>query len=110
MGLSGSGINEENHIVNGSWIAWLIDDSIGDILSVPFCPLSFCPRTRYNGVHQTPTPRYLDSFIITVLCKDIFHAMITKIGFMAHPRSESIYLMKFIKSCTQIVDTQSCQW
>ena len=45
MGLSGSGINEENHIVNGSWIAWLIDDSIGAILSVPFCPLPFCPRT-----------------------------------------------------------------
>ena len=33
MGLSGSGINEENHIVNGSWIAWLIDTSIGAILS-----------------------------------------------------------------------------
>jgi len=35
MGLSGSGINEENHniIVSGSWIAWLIDDSIGTILS-----------------------------------------------------------------------------
>ena len=50
MGLSGSGINEENHIVNGSWIAWLIDDSIGAILSVPFCPLLFCPRTfqRYE--------------------------------------------------------------
>ena len=36
MGLSGSGINEENHIVNGSWIAWFIDD-----LSVPFCPYHF---------------------------------------------------------------------
>ena len=33
MGLSGSGINEENHIVNRSSIAWLIDDSIGAILS-----------------------------------------------------------------------------
>ena len=33
MGLSGSGITEENHIVNGSWIAWSIDDSIGAILS-----------------------------------------------------------------------------
>ena len=43
MGLSGSGINEENHIVNGSWIAWLIDDSIGAILSVPFCPYHFVP-------------------------------------------------------------------
>jgi len=26
-------INEENHIVSGSWIAWLINDSIGTILS-----------------------------------------------------------------------------
>ena len=42
MGLSESGINEENDIVNGSWIAWLIDDFIGAILSVPFCPLPFC--------------------------------------------------------------------
>ena len=41
MGLSGSEIYEENHIVNGSWIAWLIDDSIGTILSVPFCPYHF---------------------------------------------------------------------
>ena len=46
MGLSGSGINEESHIVGGSRIAWLIDDSIGTILSVPFCPISFCPRTQ----------------------------------------------------------------
>src|SRR6218665_1997767 len=45
MGLSGSRINEENHIVNGSRIACLIHDSIGAILSVPFCPLPFCPRT-----------------------------------------------------------------
>ena len=51
MGLSGSGINEENHIVNGSWIALLIDDSIGAILSVPFCPLPFCPRTAL-GIHR----------------------------------------------------------
>ena len=36
MGLSGSGINEENHIVNGSWIAWLIDNSISAILSVGY--------------------------------------------------------------------------
>jgi len=43
MGLSGSGINKENHIVSGSWIAWLIDYSFGTILSVPFCPLPFCP-------------------------------------------------------------------
>src|SRR6218665_177225 len=50
MGLSESGINEENRIVNGSWIALLIDDSIGAILSVPFCPLPFCPRTAYS--HQ----------------------------------------------------------
>src|SRR6218665_3343398 len=43
MGLCGSWINEENHIVNGSWIAWAIDDSIGAILSVPFCPYHFVP-------------------------------------------------------------------
>ena len=43
MGQSGSGINEENHIVSGSWIAWLIDDSIGPILSVPFCLYHFVP-------------------------------------------------------------------
>ena len=43
MGLSGSGINEENHIVTGSWIARLIDDSIGTILSVPFCLYHFVP-------------------------------------------------------------------
>ena len=41
MGLSGREMNEENHIVNGSWIAWLIDDSIGAILSVRFCPYYF---------------------------------------------------------------------
>ena len=33
----------------------------------------------------------LDSFIITMLAKDIFHAMITKMGFTAGPKSESIY-------------------
>jgi len=33
MSLSGSGINEENYIVSGSWIAWLIDDFISAILS-----------------------------------------------------------------------------
>ena len=43
MGLSGSGINEKNHIVSGSWIAWLIDDSIGTILSVLFCFYRFVP-------------------------------------------------------------------
>src|SRR6218665_2092070 len=43
MGLSGSGINEENHIVSGSWIACLIVDYIGTILSVPFCPYHFVP-------------------------------------------------------------------
>ena len=43
MGLSASGINEENHIVSGSWIAWLIDDSVGTILFVPFCPYHFVP-------------------------------------------------------------------
>ena len=42
MGLNGSGINEENHIVSGSWTTELIDDSIGTIFSVPFCP-----RTAY---------------------------------------------------------------
>ena len=41
LGLSGSGINEENHIVSGSWIAELIDNSISTILSVPFCPYHF---------------------------------------------------------------------
>ena len=41
MGLSGSRINEENHIVSGSWIAGFIDDSIDIILSVPFCPYHF---------------------------------------------------------------------
>ena len=43
MGLSGSGINEENYIVSGTWIAWLIDDSIGTIFSVPFSPYHFVP-------------------------------------------------------------------
>jgi len=33
MGLRGSVTNEENHIVSGSWIACLTDDSIGTILS-----------------------------------------------------------------------------
>ena len=46
MGLSESGINEENNFASGRWIASLIDDSIGTILSVPFCNLSFFPRTR----------------------------------------------------------------
>src|SRR6218665_1387796 len=41
MGLSGSGINEETHIVSGSWIAGLVDDSIGTILSMLFCPYHF---------------------------------------------------------------------
>ena len=55
MGVSESGISEENHIVSRSWIAWLTDDSIGTILSVyhfvrtilsvPFCPIPFCYRT-----------------------------------------------------------------
>ena len=44
MGLSGSRIDEENHIVNGSWIAWLIN---GTILSVPFCSYYF---VRYHLV------------------------------------------------------------
>jgi len=56
MGLSGSGINEENHIVSVSWIAWLIDNSIGTILSVPFCPRTavvvccWCNKRRYNTI------------------------------------------------------------
>jgi len=33
VGLSGSGINEKNHIVSGSWIVLLIHDSIQTILS-----------------------------------------------------------------------------
>ena len=33
MGLSGSGINEENHMVSESWIVWLIYDFIRTILS-----------------------------------------------------------------------------
>jgi len=36
MGLSG--INDKNHIVSGSWIAWIIHDSIRTILSIPFRP------------------------------------------------------------------------
>jgi len=43
---------------------------------------------RYIGRHQTPIPGCQDSLIITVHCKDIFHAMIVKMGFTAHPRSE----------------------
>ena len=40
----------KNHIVNGSGIDILIDDFIGKVLSVPFCPyhfvcIPFCPRT-----------------------------------------------------------------
>ena len=59
MGPSGSGIYEENHIASGSWIACLIDDSIGaiffrTILSVPFCPLPFCPRTVGPNVWIMP--------------------------------------------------------
>ena len=64
------------------------------------------------GVHQTPIPKipiffkiYLDSFIITVLKKSIFYAMIIRLGFTAGSKSESIYLMKFMKFCTHILDT-----
>jgi len=49
MGQRGSGVNEENHIVNGTWITWLIDDSISAIFSVPFYPLPFCPRTCHSA-------------------------------------------------------------
>ena len=42
------------HIVSGSWIAWLIDDSTGTILSVPFCPLPFCPRTAIRPHNVVP--------------------------------------------------------
>ena len=55
MGLSGSGINEENHIVSGSWIAWLIDDSIGTILSVPFCLYHFEPQEAVDNRHYRHT-------------------------------------------------------
>ena len=50
MGLSGSGIKEENDIVSGSWIAGLIVDAIGTILSVPFCPYHFVlePKPAIN--------------------------------------------------------------
>src|SRR6218665_2275385 len=43
------------------------------------------------GTYSTNTHQYLDSYIITVLCKDIFDAMIAKIGFTAYPKSEIIY-------------------
>jgi len=39
---------------------------------------------RYIGVHQTYS-QYLISFIITVLTKDMFHAMIAKIEFKVRP-------------------------
>jgi len=39
---------------------------------------------RYIGVHQTYS-QYLINFIITVLTKDMVHAMIAKIGFKVHP-------------------------
>jgi len=55
MGLGGSGISEENHIVSGSWIAWLIYDSIGTILSVPFYPYHFVP---YHFVLEPYQPTY----------------------------------------------------
>jgi len=48
MGLSGSGINEENHIFSGTWIAWLIDGSIGAILFVPFCPYHFVRAIKWT--------------------------------------------------------------
>jgi len=40
MGLSGSGIKEENDIVSGSWInCWCYRyHSVRTILSIPFCP------------------------------------------------------------------------
>ena len=48
-----AGLMEKSHIVSGSWIAWLIHDSIRTMLSVPFCPyhcvcyhfvrIPFCP-------------------------------------------------------------------
>jgi len=44
---------------------------------------------RYIGGQQIPIPGCLDSFLITMLCKDIFHAMIMKMRLMAHPKSES---------------------
>jgi len=35
----------KNYIVSGSGIDRLIDVFIGTVLSIPFCPLPFCPRT-----------------------------------------------------------------
>ena len=92
MGLSGSGINEENRIVSGSWIAWLTDDSIGTILSVPFCPYHFVPyhfvleplKESYDIVKGTNTAvigvvgfddassSHTDSVIIFFFCRIIF--------------------------------------
>jgi len=80
MGLNGSGINEENHIVNGSWIAWLIDDSIGAILSVPFCPYHFVPY------HFVLEPFINDEIVLVVIgwwlaplsyITAIFHCQVT---------------------------------
>ena len=62
MDLSGSGINEENHIVNGSWIARLIDDSIGAILSVPFCPYHFVPYHFALEPNELVLPVKLDQY------------------------------------------------
>ena len=41
MDQSGSGIDEKNHIVSGIEIDRLIDDFIGTVLFVPFCPYHF---------------------------------------------------------------------
>jgi len=40
----------KNHVVNKSWIDWWLYPwyFIRTILSVPFCPLPFCPRTLQN--------------------------------------------------------------
>jgi len=59
---------------------------------------------RYISAHQAYS-EYLISFIITVFSKDIFLAMIVKVGFTACPKSESEYLLKFMKMCTYILDT-----
>jgi len=65
MGLIGSGFNEENHVVSGSWIAWLIDDSIGTILSVPFRPYHFFlePILPYTKLHV----QYISTWRATML-------------------------------------------
>ena len=60
---------------------------------------------RYIGAQP-----YLISFIITVLTNDIFHAMFTKMEFKVRPAMKNLYLMKFMKICTCILDTWNRHW